>query len=412
MAVFCRAGAGDLAEGSRPFLRQLRLEVGWERCWIERVKQTTGLDRIDEVTVQGVEVRAMNIPLRAPFGIAGGAQAVAANVLVRVELASGTVGWGEAAPLPAYNGETQGQVLSVFKKMTPRLVGGRWGNLRVAAAALREREKDDGGSCGAAQCAWEMALLDAVTRERGEALWSFFGGAEATLETDMTVTTGTVDEGRAAAEAIGRLGIRVIKVKVGGPGGGARDRARMRAIREVAPNAPLIVDGNASLSRGEATELAAGLKADGIVPAVVEQWLAKDDLVGARDFRAATGWCVAADESVVGPLDVMRLAHAGAADVVNIKLMKAGVVAGWDVVRVARTVGLGLMIGGNVESMLAMTFSACFAAGIGGFRHADLDTPLFMAENPLVGGYEREGGILRVDGLGPGHGVVPCSEMR
>ena len=375
------------------------------------MNQTKGLDSIGEVAVRGVAVRVMDIPLRAPFGIAGGVQAMAANVLVRVELASGAVGWGEAAPLPAYNGETQAQVLDVFAEMIPRLAGGRWPDMRTAAAALRERECGGDGACGAAQCAWEMALLDAVTRERGEAVWAFFGGAEATLETDMTVTTGTVEEARAAAVEIGRLGIRVIKVKVGGPGGVARDRARVRAIREVAPDAPLILDGNASLSCGEAAELAAGLKADGIVPAVVQQWLAKDDLVGARGLREATGWCVAADESVVEPLDVLRLVHAGAADVVNIKLMKAGVVAGWDVARVARAAGLGLMIGGNVESVLAMTFSAGFAAGIGGFRHADLDTPLFMAENPLVGGYVREGGILRVDGLGAGHGVVPRGEL-
>ena len=33
--------------------------------------------------------------------------------------------------------------------------------------------------------------------------------------------------------------------------------------------------------------------------------------------------------------------------------------------------GLGLMIGGNVESILAMTVSACFAAGQGGFSFVD-----------------------------------------
>ena len=65
------------------------------------------------------------------------------------------------------------------------------------------------------------------------------------------------------------------------------------------------------------------------------------------------------------------------------------------------------MIGGNVESILAMTFSACFAAGLGGFKYADLDTPLFLAENPFEGGYVRTGGMLDVSDITAGHGVVP-----
>jgi len=49
------------------------------------------------------------------------------------------------------------------------------------------------------------------------------------------------------------------------------------------------------------------------------------------------------------------------------------------------------MVGGNVESLLAMTYSACFAAGQGGFDFADLDTPLFLASNPFDGGYALTG---------------------
>jgi hypothetical protein len=54
-----------------------------------------------------------------------------------------------------------------------------------------------------------------------------------------------------------------------------------------------------------------------------------------------------------------------------------------------------------------MTMSACFAAGIGQFRFADLDTPLFLAENPFVGGYELAGGTVSVAHIIAGHGVVP-----
>jgi L-alanine-DL-glutamate epimerase-like enolase superfamily enzyme len=120
-----------------------------------------------------------------------------------------------------------------------------------------------------------------------------------------------------------------------------------------------------------------------------------------------SGWTTAADESVTTADDARLIAAAGAAGVINIKLMKAGVVTALDVAAVARAAGIGLMIGGNIESILAMTTSACFAAGLGGFSHADLDTPLFLAENPFVGGYTLEGSTLSVAHIEAGHGVVP-----
>jgi L-alanine-DL-glutamate epimerase-like enolase superfamily enzyme len=87
--------------------------------------------------------------------------------------------------------------------------------------------------------------------------------------------------------------------------------------------------------------------------------------------------------------------------------MKAGVAAALDIVAIAQRTGLGLMIGGNVESILGMTAAACFAAGQGGFTFADLDTPLFLAENPFDGGYTLNGGRLSVAGVTAGHGVTP-----
>ncbi|MBC8011703.1 MAG: dipeptide epimerase, partial [Burkholderiales bacterium] len=68
----------------------------------------------DRIAIRRLDVGPLDIPLHAPFGIAGGAQDVARNVLVEIELADGTRGLGEAAPFPAYNGETQAQALATL----------------------------------------------------------------------------------------------------------------------------------------------------------------------------------------------------------------------------------------------------------------------------------------------------------
>jgi L-alanine-DL-glutamate epimerase-like enolase superfamily enzyme len=347
----------------------------------------------------------LDIPLHTPFGISGGAQAMANNVLVTLELDGGFVGHGEAAPLPPYNGETQAQALAALSAAQGWLVGRPVDDWRVLAEEFRQR---GGAACGSAQCAFEMALLDALNRRDGVPMWKFFGGAGTTLETDMTVTTGTPEQAAADARAIRERRIRLIKVKVGGPKGAAYDLARLRAIHEVAPDSPLILDGNAGVSRADATILVKGLRDLGIKPALLEQWLAKDDLAGMKALGEESGWPVAADEAVCSGADAQKIADARAAQFLNIKLMKAGLATALDIAAVAKRTGLGLMIGGNVESILAMTTSACFAAGQGGFTYADLDTPLFMAGNPFKGGFALDGGNISVAHITAGHGVVPA----
>jgi L-alanine-DL-glutamate epimerase-like enolase superfamily enzyme len=103
------------------------------------------------------------------------------------------------------------------------------------------------------------------------------------------------------------------------------------------------------------------------------------------------------------------LAATQAVQVVNIKLTKYGILEAWDIASVARAAGLGLMIGGNVESRLAMTAAAHFAAGLGGFSFVDLDTPLWFSSDPMRGmRMERDGSYL-LGKVRSGIGVEPLS---
>ena len=54
--------------------------------------------------IESIRATRLDVPLRKAFGIAGGAQEVAGNVLVELTLTSGVRGWGEAAPLEPYDG--------------------------------------------------------------------------------------------------------------------------------------------------------------------------------------------------------------------------------------------------------------------------------------------------------------------
>src|ERR1035437_1256516 len=121
--------------------------------------------------IRELTVARLDIPLFEPFGISGGAHAAAHNVLVTLELADGTRGYGEAAPLPAYNGETQALALATLTVARTRLAGRDAQDWRALAAEFRTR---GGAACGSAQCAFETALLHALPKQRGGPPRKFF----------------------------------------------------------------------------------------------------------------------------------------------------------------------------------------------------------------------------------------------
>ena len=53
------------------------------------------------------------------------------------------------------------------------------------------------------------------------------------------------------------------------------------------------------------------------------------------------------------------------------------------------------MIGGMVETRIAMGCSFSLVLGLGGFDVLDLDTPLLLSTDPVTGGYRYSGPLLQ-----------------
>ncbi len=356
-------------------------------------------------TITDLRFGPFDIPLIEPFAIATGAQPVAQNVLVELRLADGTRGYGEAAPFPAVTGETQASTLAALGTLQASLLGRDARQWRLLALELQAADQ----KAAAARCALETAILDALTKHARIPLWAFFGGASTELETDMTITAGSIEHAAQSARAIAARGISTIKIKIGGSPD--LDLARIEAIHAAVPAAPLILDGNCGYDASGALELLEQLQAASIPIALFEQPVMRHDLAGLAQVTRAGATPVAADESVTTAEDALRIAQERAADVVNIKLMKAGIVEALSIVAICKAAGIGLMIGGMVEALLAMNTSAHFAAGLGGFSFVDLDTPMFMAEQPLRGGWVQTGGKLSIAHVTAGHGLEPTAPL-
>lgn len=352
--------------------------------------------------IVAIDARRVLVPMNEPFAIAGGSSAELETVFVRLTLADGTAGHGEASPFPAFNGET-----ATKSEKQIRGAGKRWLGLDAGAwrTRLEELESWLPNHGGAARAALGTALLDAWTRRAGLPLRTLFGGATDRVVSDVTVTLGTPDAAYAAARRIRVLGVRVIKIKVGGTA--REDAARVAAVAKAHPRAALTLDANQGYGPSHSLALTRLLKSRGIRPILFEQPAEADDIKGLIAFHKRSGIPVAADESLRGRADALKLARTGAAQVLNLKLMKMGVLEAWDCGLIARASGLGVMVGGMVETPLAMGAAAHLAAGLGGVKFVDLDTPLWLAKNPTRGVGFGHGGVYDLSGVKAGIGVTP-----
>lgn len=351
--------------------------------------------------IRSVEVEPLDIPLLEPFVIAIGRLDRVRNVLVTVVLENGVVGYGEAAPLEPINGEDQATVLATMRACVPRLVG-------RDVLAWRAIARDLAGIYGAqaaARTGLEMAVIDAAAKCQRVPLWRWLGGAGDPVITDISIPIVAADHAGRLASTIAARGAQTIKIKVGGDL--QADVARVAAIHAAAPACALTLDANQGYVASGAVELIARLRAAGIPIALFEQPVHRHDRMGLRFVSEHAGVAVAADEAVVRASDVVELAALGACQVVNLKLMKGGLVEAFDIVAACRASHLGLMIGGMIESRLAMGCSAQIAAGLGGFTFIDLDTPLLLAEDPFEGGHRIDGVRYVLDDVVAGIGCWP-----
>ncbi|NBM16643.1 mandelate racemase/muconate lactonizing enzyme family protein [Streptomyces sp. GC420] len=270
-----------------------------------------------------------------------------------------------------------------------------------ALDALREAaEEGRPGPPAAVTAAVESALLD-LCGKRAETPVHRLLGTERAPSAATARTIGIVPAARAAdqARALAARGFTLLKIKAGTPDPG-EDLARVRAVREAAPAARLLVDPNGAWTPHQAGRLLPSLAELGVE--AVEQPLAPGDPEALARLAGGSPLPVIADEDAVGYEDVRRLA--GRVHAVNVKLAKCGGVhAALRIARLVEGSGTGLMLGCLAASTLGLAPAVHLADRA---RWADLDGHLLLADDPWtgIGGTD---GIVRVSGL-PGLGVRPA----
>ncbi|PKA57536.1 isochorismate synthase / 2-succinyl-5-enolpyruvyl-6-hydroxy-3-cyclohexene-1-carboxylate synthase / 2-succinyl-6-hydroxy-2,4-cyclohexadiene-1-carboxylate synthase / O-succinylbenzoate synthase [Apostasia shenzhenica] len=340
------------------------------------------------VDVRRAEGRPLNVPLIAPFTIASSRLDAVGNVAVRVELRGGGVGWGEAPVLPSVTVEDQPGALAAISAACEFLV--RCPPKELGALLTEIDRLLPGHDFASARAGMEMALIDAVANSLHVPLWKLFGGASRSIVTDITIPIVSSSEAAELAAKYKERGFTTLKLKVGK--NLREDIEVLREIRKVHPDCSFILDANEGYTANEAIEVLEQLHEVSITPVLFEQPVHRDNWAGLQHTthvaKGTFGVSVAADESCRSLDDAKAIVQRNLANVINIKLAKLGVIGALEIIALARAANIELMIGGMVETRLAMGFAGHLASGLGCFKYIDLDTPLLLQDDPVFGGYE------------------------
>jgi L-Ala-D/L-Glu epimerase / N-acetyl-D-glutamate racemase len=334
-----------------------------------------------------LRTRTISLALAEEFGLSRGSRT--SQSLLQLELEhDGILGRGEAAPV-YYRGESIDSAADFLTTAAPPLIG----DDPFALEAIEERLEDvDGEAAGKA--ALDAALHDWIGKRLGVPLWRLLGLSPEAPPTSYTIGIDSLDATRDRARRA--RGFRALKVKVGG----REDLARLEAVREES-DAPLRVDANEGWTLESARELMPELIRLDVE--FVEQPFPAGDLDSFRALRElAPRLPVIVDE---GCQDLHDVAPAATyADGINVKLAKSGGVReAVRMIHAARALGLRVMLGCMVESQLGVAPAAAIASLA---DWVDLDGHLLLADEPFTGLRFEDGRVL--PGMEPGLGVAPA----
>ena len=330
-------------------------------------------------------VTVHNLPVHTPFAIAGGTMQSAQCAIVALSVESGhdaLTGLGEAAPFSAVTGEEIKQTATMIEALCDDI---KFMTPESAVRVLRDRSTDDSLS-RSALCAVECAVLDLLAQRARIPLWRFFGspvaapGGSRVIRTDITVPVMDAARVTTFLEKFSSHNFDTFKVKVSGQVD--RDTDSVRAVSAWlsarGQDARIILDGNQGFDVKRARQLLQNLQKLEIRAVCFEQPLPRADFRGLAELSRSTPVPVLLDESVTSAKEVFHAREARAGSMINIKITKSGVIEALRMIAAARSLGMGLMIGGMLETEIAMGFSLHMATGLGGFDLVDLDTPFFI----------------------------------
>ena len=352
-------------------------------------------------------VYAMRLPFVESFAHSTKERAFSDSLIIKVCDESGAEGFGEGAPRPYVTGETQATALSHIAETLWPSVAHRPMELCAEAPGIVPEFVPDATlrgaiSDGASRCAMELAILDLALRMRSASIAHILTPRVATVTYSGVISAGSIASTARMARQMKLIGMRQVKIKVGG----TDDVERVRVVREImGPSVSIRLDANGAWTFDRALSMIRRLTVFGI--ACVEQPIARGTCSELAMLRRYVQVPVMADESMVTIEDARRLIVTNAVDYFNIRISKCGGLArSLRIARLAQKAGVRIQVGSQVgETAILSAAGRHLAASIRklDFVEGSYGTMLLaedVTSDPIRFGHRGEAGVLSGAGLG------------
>ena len=328
------------------------------------------------------------------FKIATGSSDMEENVIVKV-ISGDDFGVGNANPTDVTH-ETLKSIEAFLAQVPKKLVGTDETDLDKTHKRLDSIAEGN----TAAKAALDIAVFDLLSKREKKPLYEYLGGSRDRMLTDMTIGIESKETTVQKALKHKKAGFKALKIKVGLDL--QDDMKRVEAVRNaVGSDIELRVDANQGYTVEEAIKFCEAMKSLTVV--VVEQPMKAEDYVGLRQVTLASDVPIMADECVKSVMDARKVAREGAADMINIKLMKsAGIHDGSLINRMAGGTNMNTMVGCMGEIQVSIAAGLHFALSSENVRFADLDSHFNIVDDPSSGLSFEDGQLIapRKPGLG------------
>jgi L-alanine-DL-glutamate epimerase-like enolase superfamily enzyme len=331
------------------------------------------------------EIYKYSIPM-VPFTIATGTMHYAQNILIRIHTDEGIIGIGECSAFPMIVGETQNTCYEMAKDFAQL-----WKGKNPLEMEQRLTELDLFAAKNyTAKSAFDLALYDIAAKQANQPLYAFLGGKNKIVESDLTIGINSPEHMAEQAIEFVAKGVNILKVKLGKDP--ATDIERMQQIRNaVGYSTKIRIDANQGWSYEDAVNTLTVLGKYDIefCEQPLRTW--NDELLPA--LCAISPIPIMADESVYTHHDAERMIHNKACKYINIKFAKSGGInESIKINNVAEKNNMPCMMGGMLESRVALTAKVHFASAFDNIHFYDLDTCLLGHKiDPVIKGVQYDG---------------------
>jgi L-alanine-DL-glutamate epimerase-like enolase superfamily enzyme len=344
------------------------------------------------------DIYRFSIPMQ-PFTIATGTMHYAQNSFIRIHTDEGIYGVGECSAFPMIVGETQSTCFVMAQDFAALWKGKNPLDLKDR---LLELDLFTAGN-STIKSAFDMALYDIASKAAGVPLYQFLGGKnKKELLTDLTIGIGDARQMAEQAVEFVQKGVQIIKVKLGKKP--ESDIERVKLIRHaIGPDILLRIDANQGWDEAGAKKALTSMGEYNIQFCEQPMRTYNDHHLPALNKISPIP--IMADESVYNHHDAERIIRSEGCSYVNIKFAKSGgIMEAIAINEVCESHQIPCMMGGMLESRIALTAFAHFATAFDNLQFYDMDTCLLgHKSDPVTGGVRFNGFLIELpDGTGIG----------